>query len=131
MIVVDASVVLAAVVDHVSHQKWSLERLTEEPIAPQHLSVEVAHALRRLDLTGELTEEAAWAALEVSVLLDISLWPFAPFVERVWQLRGAVTAYDACYVALAETLDVPLATLDRRLTSAPGPRCSFLTPPSD
>ena len=31
--------------------------------------------------------------------------------------------------ALAESLDVPLATLDRRLSRASGPRCAFATPP--
>jgi len=36
---------------------------------------------------------------------------------------------DACYVALAELLDAPLITLDRRLAQAPGPRCGFVTPP--
>ena len=49
--------------------------------------------------------------------------------ERAWELRGSVTYADACYVALAELLDAPLITLDRRLAQAPGPRCAFLTPP--
>lgn len=48
---------------------------------------------------------------------------------RVWELRDRCTAYDAWYVALAERLDAPLATLDLRLTAAPGPTCCFLTPP--
>jgi len=54
--------------------------------------------------------------------------PVGSFDERVWQLRANVTPYDAWYVALAEALDVPLATLDLRLATAPGPRCRFLTP---
>jgi predicted nucleic acid-binding protein len=40
-----------------------------------------------------------------------------------------VTAYDAWYVAIAEALELPLATLDRRLVAANGPRCEFATPP--
>jgi predicted nucleic acid-binding protein len=39
-----------------------------------------------------------------------------------------VTTYDGTYVALAELLGAPLATLDRGLAAAPGPRCSFTTP---
>ena len=40
--------------------------------------------------------------------------------------QHGLTAYDACYVALAETLDVALMTADARLSNAPGTRCSFL-----
>ena len=42
---------------------------------------------------------------------------------------GGVTAYDAWYVALAEAFDADLATLDVRLSQAPGPRCAFRVPP--
>ncbi len=56
--------------------------------------------------------------------------PYEPFADRVWQLRHSVTPYDAWYVAIAEAFEVPLATLDHRLANAPGPRCSFSTPPS-
>ena len=48
---------------------------------------------------------------------------------RAWELRGAVTYYNASYVALTELLDAPLITLDCRLAQAPGPQCAFLTPP--
>ena len=44
-------------------------------------------------------------------------------VRRCWELLGNVTAYDAAYVALAETLGVPLLTADRRLAAAPGLSC--------
>ena len=61
--------------------------------------------------------------------LRIALFPYAPVGPRVWELRGALTAYDAWCVAVAEALEVPLATLDRRLARAPGPRCAFETTP--
>ena len=48
---------------------------------------------------------------------------------RAFELRANVTAYDACYVALAEALDWPLCTGDGRLAKAPGPRCSMLLVP--
>ena len=59
----------------------------------------------------------------------VKLWPLKALTTRAWALRESVTCYDACYVALAELLDVPLVTLDRRLARAPGPRCTVLVPP--
>ena len=49
--------------------------------------------------------------------------PAAPLLRRVWELRGNVSAYDACYLALAEALDATLLTADARLAAAPGMRC--------
>jgi predicted nucleic acid-binding protein len=49
----------------------------------------------------------------------------APLLQRIWQLRDNVTAYDAAYVALAERLDATLVTSDSKLTAADGPRCRF------
>ena len=45
----------------------------------------------------------------------------------MWELRENVTAYDGWYVALTESLDAKLATLDIRLAKATGPRCHFTT----
>ena len=49
--------------------------------------------------------------------------------DRVWALRANLTSYDACYIALAEAPDAELATLDRSLATASGPRWRFLLPP--
>lgn len=46
-------------------------------------------------------------------------------LQRMWELRENVTAYDAAYVALAERLEAPLITSDSRLVAANGPRCTF------
>jgi predicted nucleic acid-binding protein len=46
---------------------------------------------------------------------------------RCWELRDDLRTYDANYVALAELLDVPLLTADRRLGRAPAVRCSVET----
>lgn len=40
-----------------------------------------------------------------------------------------MTCYDACYVALAESLACPLATFDRRLARSAGLHCELIFPP--
>ena len=104
-----------------------------ELVAPHLMVVEVATILRRLAKAGALAEAEAGMAHADLVRLRVQLFDYAPFADRVWgSLRNNVTAYDALYVAIAERLDVPLATLDRRLTTAVGPSCRFLTPrPTD
>jgi predicted nucleic acid-binding protein len=128
MIVADASVVLSLSVDDARRRHWAAEVIGDRAAAPHQMPVEVAHALRRLEALGRIPRRTAASALETTITLDIELWPFAPFAKRVWELRGAVTAYDAWYVALAEALQLPLATLDRRLAAANGPRCEFVVP---
>ena len=61
--------------------------------------------------------------------LDVELLPFTPFAERVRALRNNLTSYDAWYVALAEAIDCPLATPDRKLSRATGPTCRIVGPP--
>jgi predicted nucleic acid-binding protein len=69
------------------------------------------------------------ASLAHNDLLDlrVDLFGYEAFAQRVWELRENVTCYDAWYVALAEALAAPLATLDLKLTRAAGPHCRFLT----
>ncbi len=57
------------------------------------------------------------------VSLWVELFPYSSCASRVWELRSTVTAYDACYVALAEILGADVATLDVRLSRASGSRC--------
>lgn len=91
--------------------------------------VEVSNVLRREVLAGTIGRDVA--ALAHADLLDLRVltFGFEILAARVWALHPTVTAYDAAYVALAERLDVPLLTLDRRLARASGPSCAFLLPP--
>jgi predicted nucleic acid-binding protein len=127
--VVDASVVVAALVDRGERGAWAETlAISEWAVAPQLLPVEVANALRRLVAAGLVSDDAASLAHRDLLDLPMGLVGYASVADRVWELRRTVTAYDACYVALAELLDAPLATLDVRLARAPGLRCQVITP---
>ncbi len=128
-IVVDALVVVAAFVDSGPDGQWALHQMRRSRLAAPHLMpVEVASVLRRGELAGDLSSDAAALAHVDLVDLPVKLFPYEPFALRVWQLRKTVTSYDAWYVALAEELDATLLTLDERLSGASGPRCRIETP---
>ena len=127
--VVDASVLVAALVDSGRAGEWAESALAEgELAAPELVQVEVCNILRRLQLAGELSRLEANGAQGDLLNLEMELFPFLPFAGRVWALRDNLTCYDAWYVAVAEALDCPLLTLDRRLCRATGPRCKFAVP---
>ncbi len=94
-------------------------------VVPDLLGVEVVSVLRRQVAASLITPAQASAALDDLLDLPLSVFPTGPLLRRAWQLRENLTAYDACYVALAEALDCTLLTADARLTNAPGARCSF------
>lgn len=129
-VVVDASVVVAALVDAGPDGQWAEEVLLSGHLAAPHLlPAEVANVLRRMLRTDEVTVDAAAVAQAELTALPIDLFSYAPVASRAWQLRDNATLYDAWYVALAELLDAELATLDTRLSRAPGVACGFLLPP--
>ncbi len=129
MIVVDASVVIGALTHKGEQGRWAEDLLTSETISSTHLMpAEVTAALRRLVRTGAIANTEAQLGVRDVSRMPIELVPWRPFWERAWELRHTVTPYDAWYVALAEALDAPLATLDVRLADAPGPTCRFVTP---
>jgi predicted nucleic acid-binding protein len=129
-LVVDASMVVSALVDAGDTGRWAERKLASGPLcAPQLMPAEVTNILRRSAASGEITQDVASMALADLLDLRVELFPFAPFAPRIWQLRANVTSYDAWYVALAELLESNVATLDDRLARATGPRCGFETPP--
>jgi len=127
--VLDASVLVAAISDNGAEGAWAEEIVGAGGLVAPHLAlVEATNVLRRLELTGKLGRLEARAAARDLLMIELELVPFGPFAERVWELRSHVTSYDAWSIAVAEELDLPLATLDRPLAAAPGPRCRFLLP---
>lgn len=129
-LVVDGSVVVAALIDDGVVGRWAEALLrSDELAAPVLMPIEAANIFRRAALSGQLSPDAATLAHGDLCQLPVAVFPYALLAVRAWELRSNLTVYDACYVALAEVLDAPLVTLDLRLTRATGPRCTFQTPP--
>jgi predicted nucleic acid-binding protein len=122
VIVVDASVVLELLL--ATPAAVSVERRLfaggQSLHAPHLLDLEVAQVLRRYFLAGRLTTDRGSIALEYLSGLPLTRYPHDVLLPRIWELRHNVTAYDAAYLALAETLRAPLLTRDRALASATG-----------
>lgn len=129
--VVDASAVVEALLGIGPHAAWAAGQLADAHlIAPNHMLVEAANALRRVQARGWVSSEMAALAHADLLELPVDLYPYEAVAERAWDLRATVASYDACYVALAEVLDADLVTLDARLARAPGSTCRFRTPPT-
>ena len=122
MIVIDASAAVELILNTATGKRVG-DRVADEREAihaPHLIDVEILHALRRLVLRKSIDDAHATTALGLWRSLDVERHVHEPFVGRIWQLRGNLSAYDATYVALAEALSAPLVTADRRLANAPG-----------
>ena len=127
--VVDSSVLVAALIDTGPNGAWAEDVLANGPLhAPELARVEATNILRRLERAKLITATEANGAQEDLMQLDIDLFSFEPFADRIWELRHDLTSYGAWYVALAEALKLPLATLDEHLSKSNGVACEFLTP---
>ena len=88
--------------------------------APHLLDVEVAQVLRTQVTKGTMSEARGQEAILDLLDLPLVRYPHDFLLARVWELRNNLTAYDAVYVALAETLGCPLVTCDAKIAGAPG-----------
>jgi predicted nucleic acid-binding protein len=116
MLVLDASACVSYLLGD-DHADWVRERVQGEVLlhAPSLIDYEVGSALRLLS-----DRRRALQAFDDFAAIRLLRHPGQPFLLRVWELRHRLSAYDAAYVALAEALDLPLLTLDQRLTRAGG-----------
>ena len=125
MIVVDASAALAALLnDGQARRVIGTERLH----TPHLIDSEITSGLRRLVRRNQLSEADGWNVLRAWRGLAVTRYPVYGFFERMWEIRENFSAYDATYVALAETLDCALVTADARLANAGHSRCTITYP---
>ena len=122
MIVVDASTLVELLLQgEAGCPAW--RRLSQEGEswhAPELIDLEVLQSLRRFQWRREMSEERADAAVAAFRQFSLLRYPHEPLLPRVWELRDAMTIYDAAYVVLAESLRIPLITLDARLAASHG-----------
>jgi predicted nucleic acid-binding protein len=122
MIVVDASAITELLLQtpRGTRVERRIYRDSDDLHAPHLLDVEVLSALRRLVHAGEVIAERADEAIEDLGLLRIIRHGHVDLATRAWELRENFTAYDAVYLALAESLDATVVTCDRPFGVAPG-----------
>jgi len=127
MIVVDASVLVDALIDDNPAGQAARAVLGSDPhwAAPGHMLIEVVAVIRAKTLGGKVSPARAQEAIAVLPSLVLDQVDAVQLIDRMWQMRANVTAYDAAYVAAAELLACPLVTGDARLTKATGPTCDF------
>jgi predicted nucleic acid-binding protein len=126
MIVIDASAAVSALLN--AGQARAV-LATESVHAPHLIDTEIANAMRRQVARGTVTADDGWTALDTWRRLGVTRHPVTGLLNRMWQLRDNVSAYDASYIALAEALGCAVLTADGRLGRAPGTRCSVTVVP--
>ncbi len=121
MIVVDASVVLAILINAPTAAILRTRMFAQGNTlhAPHLIDIEVLHVIRRWFLTGQIQLDRAQEAITHFQIMPIERYSHEILVSRIWQHRANLTAYDAAYVALAETLDTIVLTADAKFAAAP------------
>lgn len=127
MIVLDASAAVALLLQiqpSATAIGERLDRTGESLHTPAIFDAEVLQVIRRHWLRKLISPSRARLALDDLRNLGIRRYPNVPLLDRMWDLRQNLSAFDAAYIALAEALDAPLITTDARLARAPRHRAS-------
>lgn len=120
-VVVDASIVVRLLANRPTDEALRRRLATPRAVhAPHLLDAEVASAVRGLLLGGKISHPRAVEMLADFAAIRITRYPVHPHLGRIIELRNNLTAYDACYVALSETLRIPLLTQDEKFSRATG-----------
>ncbi len=118
--VVDASAALDLLGDEsaVLPSDWHVPTLAD---------YEILSGIRRKRLQQRISDDEALSLIGTWRRLHVTRHEAHRFVDRIWTLRDNFSSYDAAYVALAESLQLPLLTNDRRLAQAAEPYCDVIT----
>jgi predicted nucleic acid-binding protein len=127
--VIDASAIVELFTGPSPDQGLRRTTLTSRGAAPELIDLEAASMIRRTVLAGRMHPADGRARLQEIGDSPITRTSHRPLLSRVWELRDAITAYDASYVALAEQFNVPLLTCDARLGGSNGHRAEIVVYP--
>jgi predicted nucleic acid-binding protein len=121
VIVIDASAVVEMCITTQVGKRLAIEILANKTamVAPEIMSLEVIQALRKQKNLKLISEVEATEAFDVFCQMPVQFESHTNLLERVWELRTNMTAYDASYVALAEILRAPIWTCDRKYQNTP------------
>jgi len=127
VIVPDASAVALLFADPLADPRAAMARqvLADDPAwaVPEHWRTEVLSVVRGLWLGHKLSDEHAQAAVSALATMVVVTTPTLVVLDRMWQLRPAMSTYDAGYVATAEAHAITLVTADARLARSGAARC--------
>ncbi len=118
-VVVDSSAVIHALLGLGTRELLGV-LVSGEAVAPHLIDLEVLHSLRNSAVQARASEADLREAVAIYASFHIERFSHVLLLNRIWELRKNVTAYDASYVALAERLQIPLLTRDRRLANSSG-----------
>ena len=119
MIVSDCSAILSFLLDPAENESVGVAVGNADCLAaPDLIDIELMSALRRLESLRRISTAGAERVIDDFLLLQLERFPSADLIAAIWSLRKNFSAYDAAYVALAQSLKVPLLTRDGRLKRA-------------
>lgn len=119
LLVIDASALVELLLRSATGEKVERAIGDADLVAPDVVNPEVTQSLRGLERSGKLEAARASTAIERLAESSISRVPTRMLLRDMWSMRANLSAYDACYVALARALESPLLTTDRSLTRSP------------
>ncbi len=122
-LVVDASVILAAILPQEAHARIALafiKRSANERkkfIAPSILLYEIFNAVRSAILSKRISEDEARAILTAYTTIEPVYIDFSLLSQNALKLalESNCSVYDAAYAALAHERECPMCTLDKKL----------------
>jgi len=121
LIVIDASTVISAALEdeNTPSADPALDYVAENGgVIPGNFFTEVVNALAKAERRGRIDSVKADIILSEILSLPLSVEMPDPHAVLVAARVHQLTAYDAAYLALAIQVEIPLATVDEKLSKA-------------
>jgi predicted nucleic acid-binding protein len=127
MTVIDSSALVELVLNPVLAQR-STHLLGDDVYAPALLIPESLNALKKQVARKLISNQRATLAMQRIHTAPIEMVSMHALTDAIWKLSGTFSTYDACYVALAKHLGLPLMTCDMRLATEAEKHVPIVTP---